>query len=232
LSLSPVTWFPSTGGIAYTGGMVVEVTTRPGTVPLAARRSPRFESELAGFVDNPPPPPVPAVRSPAAPEDVVAYAIITAPELAAAFEPLAAARTAAGLPARVFTTDWIETRYEGTRPDGGADRQTRIRNFIIDWYRNHGLTHVLLGGDADGSTSCPECGPPVVPARYLSTEALAGTPIPSDLYYGCLDGTFDGDRDGIYGEPNDGEDGGDVDLLFEVHVGRAPVDTVEEARNF
>lgn len=53
-----------------------------------------------------------------------------------------------------------------------------------------------------------------------------------DIYYACLDGSYDGDGDGVFGEPHDGEDGGEVDLLAEVYVGRAPVDSPEEAAAF
>ncbi|MBU7011731.1 MAG: hypothetical protein HXS46_13670 [Theionarchaea archaeon] len=47
------------------------------------------------------------------------------------------------------------------------------------------------------------------------------------MYYGCLDGTFDADNDHIYGEPEDG-----MDWLEEVYIGRAPVETAEEAEHF
>jgi len=56
--------------------------------------------------------------------------------------------------------------------------------------------------------------------------------IASDLYYACLDGSYDGNDNGIFGEPSDGQGGGDVDLLAELYVGRAPVDSIEEARAF
>jgi len=52
--------------------------------------------------------------------------------------------------------------------------------------------------------------------------------IPSDLYYACLGGSMDADKDGIYGEAIEDE----VDLLAEVYVGRAPVVTEEELSNF
>ncbi|SHJ13454.1 C25 family cysteine peptidase [Desulfofundulus thermosubterraneus] len=61
----------------------------------------------------------------------------------------------------------------------------------------------------------------------LGPEDIAG-----DLYYACLDGSYDGNGNRIYGEPCDGEDGGDVDLLAELYVGRAPVDSPEEASTF
>ena len=52
------------------------------------------------------------------------------------------------------------------------------------------------------------------------------------MYYGCLDGTFDNDADGIYGETTDGVGGLEIDLLAEVYVGRAPVDSATEVSNF
>jgi hypothetical protein len=56
--------------------------------------------------------------------------------------------------------------------------------------------------------------------------------LPSDLYFACLDGTFNYDGDGANGEPTDGEGGGDVDLMAEVTVGRAAVDDIAEAEQF
>ncbi|MBD3331309.1 hypothetical protein GF356_00545, partial [candidate division GN15 bacterium] len=53
-----------------------------------------------------------------------------------------------------------------------------------------------------------------------------------DVFFGCLDGTFNYDGDSKWGEPNDGEDGGDVDLVAEVFVGRASVGNTTEATRF
>jgi len=234
-----VRYFPGRGEVEFLETLEVEVTIQPQFPPRkkgqTSRMVPGDRLDLADLADNPftqKSSSRQGDRKSGGGEGVVAHAIITSEELAPAFEPLAEARSQGGLPSLVFTTGWIYANYDGQRPDGGTDNATRIRNFIIDYYKNHDLRYVLLGGDADGATGCQECEPVVVPARMLQSAALFSIPIPSDLYYGCLDGSFDGDGDGIYGEPNDGEEGGDVDLLFEVHVGRAPVDSLEEARNF
>ena len=50
--------------------------------------------------------------------------------------------------------------------------------------------------------------------------------MPTDLYYGGLDGTWDSDGDGIYGEADEDTD---VDLMPEVFVGRIPVQTASQA---
>lgn len=164
------------------------------------------------------------------------YVIITSSALASAFEPLRAFRAQNGLAAAIVTTDWIYTNYSGARPSGGQDDATRIRNFIIDAYHNWGTQFVLLGGSAHRNPGAS----PVVPVRGLSDPATgsdqsqnyADNDIPADLYYACLDGSFDANANGIYGEPDDGEDGGEVDLLAEVDVGRAPVTTPQEASIF
>jgi len=55
------------------------------------------------------------------------YLLITSDALAASFQSLADRRTAQGRPGLLVTVDWIAANYDGTRPDGGSDLQTRIR---------------------------------------------------------------------------------------------------------
>jgi hypothetical protein len=56
--------------------------------------------------------------------------------------------------------------------------------------------------------------------------------MPADLYFACLDGIWNFDGDHLWGEPGDGDGGGEVDLLAEVYLGRAPVDTIGETERF
>jgi hypothetical protein len=56
--------------------------------------------------------------------------------------------------------------------------------------------------------------------------------MPSDLYYACLDGTYNYDGDNKWGEPTDGDGGGDVDLVADVYVGRACVGSSAEVTYF
>ena len=105
-------------------------------------------------------------------------------------------------------------------PSPGRNAQTAR---CTDAYETWGVSYVLLGGDVS-----------IVPFRgaYASTSGQTDTAMPCDLYFACLDGTWNADNDALWGEPTDGEDGGDVDLLAEVYVGRAPVDTPAEATAF
>ncbi len=151
-------------------------------------------------------------------------------------EALGDVRQAAGLPATIVSLEWIYQNYTGDRPDGGQDDATRIRDFLADAYQEWGVSYVLLVGDADEADAGGESGDNILPVRKLfvdphNPEASADH-LPSDLYYSCLDGTFDDDADGVYGEHGDGPGGGEVDLMAELYVGRAPADSAEEVRNF
>lgn len=117
------------------------------------------------------------------------------------------------------------------------DTQAKIRNFIRKAYKNWGTEYVLLGGDADagGVGIGGEHDPaPIIPHRGFYGVVNNDFPnhmdpdfdIPSDLYYGALNGTWNDDEDDKWGES--GED----DLYAEVYVGRAPVDSNGEVNNF
>jgi hypothetical protein len=119
------------------------------------------------------------------------------------------------------------------------DTPAQIRNFIRYAYLNWGTDYVLLVGDADIAN--PEQN--IIPARYLFATT-GGLPlssydeegyIPSDLYYACLDGNFNDDMDEKWGEnstENSATHRDEADLLAEVWVGRACVDSNDELSNF
>jgi len=142
--------------------------------------------------------------------------ILTTDALKSGFEPLKNAHNAKGLSTVIKTLS-----------DVGSSDPEDIRNYIRDAYYNWGVNYVLLGGDSN-----------IVPARTLWVFGLdeETTPydtfMPSDLYYSCLNGPFNYDADEKWGEPTDGEDGGDVDLMAEVYVGRACVDNADDVNNF
>ena len=144
------------------------------------------------------------------------------------FQTLASWKESRGIKTQIVTLEEIYSNYSG------LDGQDRIRNFIRDTYINNGTRYVLLGGDADGSNVGGESGNNIVPVRQLWAWAPEYEPvgIASDLYYACLDGNYDSNGNGKYGEPDDGPDGGEVDLMAEVYVGRAPVDSATELANF
>ena len=244
LDLWPVEYVPAQGQVSYYQNLTVEVSLRPAAANRLSMLRPRGlredKAEIGKLVDNADvvatyPDRAPngqriLALDPARPYD---YIVITDPAFVASFMPLVNAHSSTML-TTVVTTTWIYANYSGARPDGGTDNQTRIRNFILDAYHTWGTQYVLLGGDGDGASVGGESGNNIVPCRGFAVDTGydVDNNIPADMYYGCLDGTFDQNHNGIYGEPNDGSDGGEVDLFFEVNVGRAAVDSVAETDNF
>ncbi|HCX73811.1 MAG TPA: hypothetical protein DHM37_08840, partial [Candidatus Cloacimonas sp.] len=98
-----------------------------------------------------------------------------------------------------------------------------IRNCIIDYYENHDVTYVILGGDSAPNSSADD----IIPHRgfYANVSSYTDYDIPSDMYYGYLDGTWNDDGDNRWGEPDE------ADLLAEVHVGRICVSDLEQLEN-
>lgn len=140
----------------------------------------------------------------------VEYLIITTEALKPAFQVLANWKTAEGVPAEVRTVEWIQANSRR-----GSDLSETIRFFLQDAYATWGIHYVLLAGDT-----------PEVPPRYLySGYHDGGALIPADIYFACLDGTFNADKDSRFGEqPADAPD-----LYPELIVGRLPVSQPSDA---
>ncbi|MDH4035873.1 MAG: C25 family cysteine peptidase [Candidatus Krumholzibacteria bacterium] len=140
----------------------------------------------------------------------VDYVIVTPDSLAAAYQALADFKTGKGVPTVVRTTEWIEANYRN-----GSDPQETIRNFVKDAYAKWGITYLLLGGDTGE----------IAPRLAWSGFYDGGRFLPVDMYFGCLDGSWNADGDAIFGEgtPIDG-----ADLYAEVYVGRLPTSSVAE----
>lgn len=157
-----------------------------------------------------------AMRTSLLPPGDFEYVIITTDLYLSQFQPLADWKTKKGIPATVVSTSWIHENYSGT------DAAERLRNFIIDAYQNWGTIWVLLGTDTFR-----------IPARRAYAMTCGAwmhemeDSIPCDLYYADLDGDWDLDGDGVFGEIEDS-----VDLYPDVFVGRASVSYAGEASNF
>ena len=166
-----------------------------------------------------------ASQEPSAATGTRQYVVITTAELSPAFETLTAHRASSaggGYTTYIEYIDEIDAIYSG------VDLAEKMRNFIKDMYTNYGTQYVVLGGDCDGP---PE--DQVIPTRgcYAQVGDYTDAYIPSDLYFGCLDGSWNFDGDELWGETNDGINGGDIDWFSEVYVGRIPADNYTEAIN-
>ena len=146
---------------------------------------------------------------------------------------LLAHKQSKGLNTAMVATDDIYLNYSG------ADNIEKIRACIRAYYTTYGIQYVLLVGDADGGgvASGERELAPIIPVRGLYgivNGVVSNDPdtnIPCDMYYGCS-GEFDFNNNGVYGELGDGEAGGEVDLIADVYIGRAPVDSTTELANF
>jgi len=150
--------------------------------------------------------------------ETVDYVIVTSASLAPAFQPLVEQKERDGLSVKLETMETISASQPG------RDAPEKLRNYIRHACADWGVQYVLLGGDVD----VVPCRYAYIPRRLPERDCL----LPCDLYYACLDGSWNRDGDARWGETTDGESGGDVDLLAEVDVGRAPVDTPDEAAAF
>ena len=155
------------------------------------------------------------------------YLIITDSGLADAFQALADHRQSYNsFTTKILTIDEINDAYDGTRPDGKSDTQTKIRNAIADYVQNYGTIYVVLGGDNT-----------IVPDRdtYVSCGSYGEKSMPTDLYYAGLDSTWDQwDNDGTYGESYVGNVYGqnEDDLSADVMLGRIPIRTAAQVTDY
>jgi len=217
LHLFPIQYHSTNSLITYYPAIHVQLELETGG--LNSRGTP--SERIKNFVDNPPESP-PVQRSfsamgASATAETFDYLLVTKAFLMPAFQPLIDQKTAAGLAVK---TETIETILS---TQSGIDSAEKLRNYIRDAYTTWGIRYVLLGGDAW-----------TVPYRgvygYSSGETVSY--MPSDLYFSCLDGSWNSNGNSLWGEPDDGVGGGEIDLVGEVYVGRAPVDTIAETDRF
>jgi len=209
MTLYPVQYVASTGEIRYYTRLTVTISLESDHRFNPLLRGLREDTQVLyqrGYYNNLYP--LNDDESPSSTlSDTYDLLIITDDSLRESFLPLAEKHNETGVRTIIKTLSEIGSTAE------------EIRDFIRNEYVNHGIDYVLLGGDTQ-----------IIPAKQLyfgrgdTGEDVYG---PSDLYYSCLDGDFDGNGNGILGEPDD-----DVDMLAEVYVGRAPVDDQYETEIF
>lgn len=138
------------------------------------------------------------------------FVIVTSPKLADSFEDFLKLKLNTGFDAAIAITDSIFTRYSG------VDEAEALRNYLIDFYQAGGQ-YVLLGGDEDN-----------VPIRYTyyynsSTPPDLDKTMLNDLYFADVDGDWDYDGDGIFGEPTQDH----PDMGPDIDLGRLPFSKAE-----
>jgi hypothetical protein len=215
LEISPLRYSPSVGRLELCSRITVTVRTQSAASGAAIVRTPWGERLHRQ-----------AVRSSVLnPEDIdryqpaiqiapcqidggpFEYLVVTTDEMASLFAPLVEWKNQRGVRAVVRTVEWIDEHYTG------VDRPERVRNYLKEAYQDSGLVWVLLGGDIQ----------PVGHRMVVS----GNDSLPCDMYFSCLDGTWNANGDEFFGEEGD-----DVDLYPDVYVGRAPVEYQPEVEAF
>ena len=212
--ICPFEYHPATQKLfLHTRIEVVVFYEEHGSTPLTLTQSQRdrIRLSLRQLISNPTDlnrfaPPLKEIDQPA-----VDYLIITSAELSSSFTPYIQYKTSRGLKTELRTVEWVANNYPG------RDLPEKIRNLIIDYFHSRGLSYVLLAGDNLQ-----------VPTRRI--EVSVGNEqgsIPTDLYYGDLDYSWDSNHNNRFGEMADS-----VDLYADVFVGRASVDSRQQVENF
>lgn len=223
LLLYPLQWLPTQKKLILSSTLRVEIQYEEGAIqPKALSRTQlaTFGRLLENIVSNsemlrefaPPQRALPEF-SRLLPPDTIEYVIITPSAYSYTFQELADWKTKKGVPATVVDLEYITTNYTGD------DTQEKIRNFIIDAESSWGTIYFLLAGDPSNN---------LIPTR-LTTDFGLGPygNIACDLYFSDLDGTWDGNNNGTYGQTSDG-----VDMYADVFVGRASIESESEASKF
>ncbi|KAA0002450.1 MAG: hypothetical protein FE048_03765 [Thermoplasmata archaeon] len=241
LNLHPVHYDLQTGEIVYYKQMELIINLKEGKSSELFRGLKRDREIVSKIIDN-----VDALKSYPVKKATssIEYVIITSDEFKSmegeySFQGLIDFKKSMGINATIVSVEEIISNpLYWDKEEMFNDTQAKIRNFIRDAYLNWGTDYILLGGDGDIDN--PEEN--IIPPRYLFATT-GGLPlgydeegyIPSDIYYACLDGTFNPDMDDKWGEnasSNNISDVDEADLYAEVWVGRACVDSSQEVSNF
>ncbi|MBN2016697.1 MAG: VCBS repeat-containing protein [Candidatus Cloacimonetes bacterium] len=228
INIYPIRYIPSSGIVEYASdwSLEIETTYHPDHAVYQSKmlkNSDKTLSELDMMVDNPyetqsylgketPSYYRDDLIDPSEPHD---YIIITSENFLPTFTSFKNWKINRGMLAEIYTVEDIFDNY------AGSTNAEKIRNFLILAYASwlstsNPLEYVLLGGDDE-----------IVPdvQFYVAAGSTIGY-IPSDLYYGGLDGSWNADGDNRYGEMND-----NPDFYPELAVGRIPGDTQQDFVN-
>ena len=206
-SFTPLKYIPAEGSVSWYGKITISVETRSTERAALAleniNSSGKTKNLINGLAQNP-------SMEAAYPEKSnrdgeYQVLIITPQNFTLSFQQLADLYLVRGMKTEIVSVESIDDQ------GSGQDLQEKIRNYIITEYQDHGIEHVLLGGDVE---HIPHRG---FYCHVQSSSTYEDWNIPADLYYSALDGNWNTDGDGSWAEI--GED----DLLPDVSVARFPV---------
>ncbi len=220
VAYTPFRYNPVTGELQFLTGSVLMIEYQEGLeapVFLTSQQIEIFSRDVAGLVLNAQEIGFNSPLEKESRDGDIEYVIVAPEELAQCFTPLVRWKNQKGIPAKVFSTQWIYSHYQG------YDNMERIRNFVRDYHQNHGLIYLVLAGDQDN-----------LGARFIHSEVAffqIATDMPSDLYFSDIvpyEKNWDANGNHIYGEFQQDS----CDWYSDIYVGRFPVNTPTEAANW
>ena len=202
--ITPVKYNPAEGKVSYFKNITVRIETRKTPRGAAALKnltsSEKVRTRATKSAQNPKA--AASYPSPKASADDYQILIVSKQMFADALQPLADLYLPRGLKSQFVSIETIQSN------NTGVDLPEKIRNYIIEQYQEYGIEHVVLAGDVE---HVPYRG---FYCQVQSSSLYTDDDIPSDLYYSALDGNWDTNGNGLWGEI--GED----DLLPDISVGR------------
>lgn len=206
---SPVRYVPATGKVSYakSATVTVDVTASRTDRSNMLWMTPEIQGRVERLAQNPEA--VKSYKSRARSIGGYELLVITPEQWVSHFDEYVAFYEARGLRTHVTALETIIANYDG------RDDAEKMRTYISQEYANEGIMMVLLGGDSN-----------VVPWRALYCDADSEADnLPADMYFVCLDGTWNDDNDELWGEI--GED----DLFPELAIGRMPFNNEQQFNN-
>ena len=207
---TPVRYVPATGKVSYAKSVkvTVDVTASKSDKSSLLWMTPEVQSRVERLAQNPEAVQEYKTRG----RSIGGYEllVITPEEWVSHFDEYVAFYEARGLRTHVTALEDILSSFSG------RDNAEKVRYYIKQEYENQGILMVLLGGDSG-----------VVPWRALYCNVFDEEVdnLPADMYFVCLDGTWNDDNDELWGEV--GED----DLLPELAIGRMPFNNEVQFNN-
>ncbi|MBN2364182.1 T9SS type A sorting domain-containing protein [candidate division WOR-3 bacterium] len=206
----PFRYNPVTGDLQLLASAKVTVKYNEGTseaVFLAAEQIRIFGEDVKSLVANPEDVRTNSPQEKFSVNGYYEYVIIAPEYLSPYFEELLRWKTEKGVRAGLFTKEWITSTYPG------RDDLEKMREFVKDYHRNHGLIYLVLAGDYEN------LGARMVPVKVGTSYSENAS---CDMYFSdVVPYSSDWDANGnlLYGELS--VDG--CDWFSDVYVGRFPV---------
>lgn len=222
-TIRPSQFNPISKKIRYYKNVVVTVETATAVSAPKYYCTPAIKSSVKTLVQNPEA--VDMLPLSVSGKDDYEYLIACMTSLKDSFGDFIKFNTRRGMRTKVFTVDDVKS---GT----GSDIQDKLRNLIIDEYKNFNIKYVLIvSNDVKNDSKCiPHRGfwskfyDHDVEAKNLHDD----NDIPADMYFGCLDGDWKTDKSGVVRDYGFWET---EDIPSEVYVGRFCVSSATHLKN-